>query len=134
MLKGHHLLATCIFTGPSSGCFWSGNDGAFGDFVSASTGGAPGIPLLPWALGYNVSHLPASESPDNLLTVWVIVMEDGHFHCSPSTRWEWDYGPNDSGCFSKRGTDMGVCHKMTAHGLTRLESTVVLGAEPGIAC
>ena len=53
-------------------------------------------------------HFTAPETPDNLSSAQVIVVEDGHFCCSPSARWEWGYGPDDSGCLSERGSDGGM--------------------------
>ena len=55
-----------------------------------------------------MSHFLAPETPDNPTMVWVVVMEDGHLHSSPNARWEWDYGPNNPGCFNERGADRGV--------------------------
>ena len=53
-------------------------------------------------------YLLAPKALDNLAAVRLVTMEDGHFHCSPSARWEWDYSPNDSGCFNKGELDRGV--------------------------
>ena len=112
MLKEHHPLPTCIFTSPTSNHFRGSGvsiNGAFGNLVSATTHGAlVAASLLPWALGHHVSYLMAPETSDNPTAVRVIAVEDGHFHCSPSTRWEWDHSPNDSGCFDKGGMDRGV--------------------------
>ena len=81
--------------------------------MSTATGDALVALLLPWALGYYMPDLLASETPNDSLTFRVIVMEDGHFHDSPSMGWEWDYSPDNPGCFNKGGTDRGV---MGAHG------------------
>ena len=52
-------------------------------------------------------NLLASIAPGNA-TVWVCVVENGHFNGSPSTGWEWDYSPNNPRCFNKGGLDGGV--------------------------
>ena len=82
-------------------------NGALGGFVGTSTIGALPVLLLPVALGYNMPYPFAPIASGNAV-VWVHVVEDGHFNRSPSTRWEWDYGPNDPWGFDKRGLDWGV--------------------------
>ena len=77
-------------------------------FVGAAAVGASRVSFLPPALGYNMSHFLAPKTPDNPTAVWAVIMENGHLHSSLSARWEWDYGPNNSGCFDKGGVDRGV--------------------------
>ena len=79
---------------------------ALGGFVGTSTNGAFLIPLLHVALRYNVPNLLASVAPGDM-AVWVRVVENGHFNGSPSTGWEWDYGPDNPRCFDKWGLGRG---------------------------
>ena len=52
-----------------------------------------------------MSHCLTPVAPGDAAVVWVSMMEDGHLHWSPSTCWEWDSFPGDSGCLHKGGLD-----------------------------
>ena len=51
-------------------------------------------------------NLLASVAPGDMV-VRVRVVENGHFNGSPSTGWEWDYGPDKPRCFDKWGLGRG---------------------------
>ena len=75
--------------------------------MGSTTIGALSALLLLVALGYNMPHLLAPITPGNA-AVRVRIMEDGHFDRSPSTRWKWGHGPNNSGRFHKGRLNWGV--------------------------
>ena len=91
-------------------CFWGSGTSlywALSRLVGTTTNGALLVRLLLGALGYDMSyHLTPIASGD--AGVWVRVVEDGHFHSSPSTRWEWTNSPDDSGCLYEGRPDQGV--------------------------
>ena len=120
MLKERHLFALHHFAIYLGNCFWgcsSSLNWACGRLVGTTTDGALPVPLLLGALGYYVSHYPASKAPGNTV-MWVRVMEDGHFNWSPSARREWNNGPDDPQCFYKGGSNWAVCNATAGHSST----------------
>ena len=119
MLKEHHSLPICVFTSPTSDHFRGsgiGNNWALGDFVSATTCSAlVAASLLPQALRHHMSYFMESVTPDNPAAVWVVVMKDRHLHCSLSAGWEWDDGPDNSGCLNVTKRRMDSYYTVMTH-------------------